>query len=165
MNTTDIARQFDACEQPVEAANAYERAIDSGEQSIEAFIDLAVLYWVCTDGGYLAHHHLSQEFVDRADRRAREVLDEAARRFGPNAEIAFWQYYFDHISYGKPSDASFCEALLESGESLVPSFHLYCLTGKATHRQRCEALRSAAKNRRTERERYLWSVADSALRS
>ena len=164
MSLRDAAVQIDSREEPQAAAAAYEAAIAGGEESLATFLDLAVLYWVCTDGGYMAHHHLPNDFVSFAERRARELLDEAEERVGAHSEIEFWRYYFDHISYGLPARAEFCQELAERGPSLVPYFHLYALAADEQYRPQAEALRTLVEARRTERERYVWSVLGSSLR-
>ena len=53
------ALALDAQDLPLEAAQAYEEAIAASDADVETFINLAVLYFVCVDGGYAPHHHLS----------------------------------------------------------------------------------------------------------
>ena len=41
------------------AATCYEQAIQAGNAPFEAYLNLAVLYWQCTDYGFNATHMLS----------------------------------------------------------------------------------------------------------
>jgi hypothetical protein len=46
------ALKLDAQDLPLDAAQAYEEAVAASEADFETFMNLAVLYFVCTDGGY-----------------------------------------------------------------------------------------------------------------
>ena len=115
------ALMLDAQDLPLDAAQAYEEAIAASDADFETFMNLAVLYFVCTDGGYAAHHNLSPEFVNDAWDRAYELLDEAESRFGNQAEMTFWRHYFRFVGLGAAPFIKTCQHLLESGDSLVPS--------------------------------------------
>ncbi len=58
MNFKELAISFDAQARPLEAAWAYEIAINALNAELELFLNLAVLYFECIDVGYAAHHHL-----------------------------------------------------------------------------------------------------------
>ncbi len=47
----------------LEASRLYERLITSGEASLEAYLNLSVLYFVANDGGYAAAHELKLTFL------------------------------------------------------------------------------------------------------
>jgi hypothetical protein len=65
------------------------------------YIDLAVLYFVCLDGGYAAHHHLPKDFLDRAWKRMFELLVEAESRFGQDQELSFCRRFFGWFWLGE----------------------------------------------------------------
>jgi len=159
----EVATRFDETDQPEDAVRAYETAIATGREPLETYLDAAVLCWICTDGGYAAHHHISREFINHAEQRARELLGEAAARFGPFNEIEFWRYYFDHISYGQPARLDYCETLAKQGPSLVPYFHLYAITGDERYSPQAEALWHDLEPPNTQRVRYVRSVLGGAL--
>ena len=162
MSAKSEAEAFDAREMPVEAADAYERAVAASEADIEVYLDLIVLYLVCQDFGYLSHHRLTNEFIDRASSRIPELLTEAARRFGPHNEIEFWHYYASYF-HGTEPQFQKCLELARRGPSLVPYFHLFALPdGEGYSREAQEVLHSVAGGK-TERERYIKSVLESTF--
>ena len=120
--TKEEAMTLDAQDLPLEAARAYEEAIASSDADFDTFINLAVLYFVCVDGGYAAHHGLSQEFVDHAWERAYELLDEAESKFGKQTEIAFWRHYFRFVVLGEAPFIKTCERFLSLALRWCPRF-------------------------------------------
>lgn len=87
------AREMEAEDRPVEAAELYERALGNGDGDVETYLALAGLYLVCQDYGYQFAHGLSVEFTNRAWERFVALLDEAERRFGLSDRIEFWRLY------------------------------------------------------------------------
>ena len=165
MTSKEQAELFDKQEHPVEAAEAYEKAITESGADLETYLNLAVLYFVCTDGGYLAHHHLSDEFVSRAWERSIELLKDAESKFGWHSEIAFWQHYFPCARLGEPPFVDECEQLVKSNTSLVPYFYLftaYLLASSSTEKYRKEAqqLLDLVKDGATEKRRYILSILE-----
>jgi len=152
---------MDAQDRPLEAAQAYERAVAAGDGDLTMFLDLAVLYFACCDGGYLAHHKLPGDFVGRALDRANELLDEAERRFGRHNEIDFWRYYFAFYVLGHDADAAKCQELAQQGPSLVPYFHVFALPGGERFASEAERLWQQVREGRTVRERHVKSVLES----
>lgn len=71
------------------------------DADLETYINLAVLYFVYTDFGYIAHHDLSKEFVETAWNRVNELLSEAEAHFGRHPEIEFWMRYFRFVVLGE----------------------------------------------------------------
>lgn len=163
MSTISKAAALDAAEKPVEAARAYEDVLSKGDRNVETYLNLAVLYFQCTDFGYMSHHGLSEEFCQKASKRARELLDEAEDRFGSQNELSFWRYYFDYAELGEPADPSRVEELLQEGPSRVPVFHLLMLQGEGPYIAEGEALLREMSPPQTERERYVVSVLRSVL--
>jgi len=86
--------------QVVKAATLYEIAIQSGEADVEVLLNLAVLYWESTDTGFRTHHILSDDFVDHAGFRYREILDEVGQRFPSVPSARFWRLYITSIKQG-----------------------------------------------------------------
>ena len=164
MSATDKAKILDGEERPIEAANAYEAAIKRFDVDLETYLNLAVIYWVATDCGYFSFHQLPVDFVMKAERRARELLDEAERRFGDHNEIDFWCYYFDHISFSLVAKPDYCVKLARKGPSHIPYFHLFALTHDEEYREEARSLLEEVEPPTTERKRYVQSVLRSALR-
>jgi hypothetical protein len=162
MTSKETALELDAEDRPIEAANAYEEAVKETDAGFDLYMDLAVLYFVCTDGGYASHHHLSNEFVDRAWERAMQLLDEAESRFGSNDEVEFWRRYFCFISLGE--DESIMEReRFASSKSLIPYFYLFLSgDGKAYYSEAQQLLEQVA-NGSTAKERYIKSILESKV--
>lgn len=158
------AIEFDSQDRPLEAAEAYEQIIAQPNADIESFINLAVLYFVCTDGGYAAYHRLSNEFVNKAWERANEVLDKAEAKFGKYAEIDFWCYFFRFIVLGEGPFIHECRALATKSTSIVPYFHLFALSGGEQYREKADQLLELVKGGKTAKNRYIKSVLESKLK-
>ncbi len=162
--TKEKAMTLDAQDVPLGAAQAYEEAITASEADFDTFMNLAVLYFVCVDGGYATHHGLSQAFMHKAWGRAYELLDEAESRFGPQAEIAFWRHYFRFVVLGEAPFLDTCEQLFHSGFSLVPSFYLFTSPRGEKYRPQAQQLLELVKDGSTAKKRYIRSLLDKRLK-
>jgi regulator of protease activity HflC (stomatin/prohibitin superfamily) len=160
MNARDQAAQYDRADQPVEAAAAYEQVIAEGEADLETFLNLAVLYFQCCDGGYLARHSLSKDFVEQADKRALELLDEAENRYGSNNELEFWRLFINY-AYGADASAQTSLELALRGPSSVPYFHLFSLPGGEAYAEEARMLLASVREGKTAKERFIKSVLES----
>jgi hypothetical protein len=148
----------------MEAADAYEVAISESSADLPTYLDLAVLYFECTDHGYRAHHHLPNDFVQRAAERMKEVLTAAALRFGRDGEIEFWGRYFDYVYLGEvflPEEAA---AMTNATASLVPYFFLFASADGDRYRRQAEELLEHVEGGRTARERWIRSVLAGEFR-
>jgi hypothetical protein len=157
------ALMLDAQDVPVEAAQAYEEAVAASDADFETFMNLAVLYFVCADEGYAVHHRLSADFVNYAWDRAYELLDEAESRFGKQSEIAFWRHYFRFVVLGEAPFIQTCKHLLESGDSLVPSFYIFTSPGGEPYRAQALKLFELVKAETTTKQRYIRSILAKRL--
>lgn len=166
MNVKEQAAALVYREQPIEAAQAYETVIASGEAELDTYLNLAVLYFVCTDGGYATAWSLPTNFINVAGNRMFALLNEAEQRFGMQAEIEFWKKYFAFISLGEEPFDDACTALVECGTSLVPFFYLFAFTGPEgkQYRLQAEQLLLTVSAELTEKERYIKSVLEAAFR-
>ena len=162
MTSREVALALDAQQRPVEAAEAYEVAIREPRAELDLFLNLAALYAVSIDVGFLAAHRLPDEFVGRAHARAVQVIDEAASRFGETTDIAFWRTYVDFL-VGREVPPGTYEGLAQRGDSLLPLYGLFLQSGGTRYRAEAEALRDQMKDRQSERARLLHSVLESAL--
>ena len=163
MTSREIALKLDAEDRPIEASAAYEEAVKEVDADLDLYIDLAMLYFVCTDGGYASYHHLSNEFVDRAWERAMQLLDEAESRFGRNDEVEFWRRYFCFITLGEDESIMERERFISS-RSLIPYFYLFLSgDGKAYYSEAQKLLEQMA-NGKTAKERYIKSILESRVK-
>ena len=163
MNANEEAAIFDRQDQPAEAAHAYETAITNSEADLNTYINLAVLYFVCQDFGYAAHHNVPDAFRLTAWDRAGELLDGAKRRFGSQPEIDFWRRYFAFAFLGDPPFYPEAERLAQTGRTLVPYLHLITGPRPERYRQQATKLLESVNAGLTARERYIKSVVESAL--
>ncbi|MDH3604508.1 MAG: hypothetical protein OEU26_33290 [Candidatus Tectomicrobia bacterium] len=161
--TKEEAMMLDAQDLPVDAAQVYEKVIAASDADFDTFMNLAVLYFVCVDGGYATHHGLSREFINDAWERAYELLDEAESRFGKQSEITFWRYYFRFVVLGEAPLIETCKDLLQSGSSLVPSFYLFTSPGGDLYRSQALQLLERVKEGTTAKQRYIRSILAKRL--
>jgi len=159
MNYKMIALASDAQVKPLQAAWAYEIAINETDSDLELFLNLAVLYFVCVDYGYASFHNLSEDFVTAAFDRALEIIDKAEERFGNHTELRFWRLYFSYI-YSDESINQSIEDLILEGDSLMPYIYLYTSSGKKKYAEEMQKLLDLVKDASTERKRYVLSIIE-----
>lgn len=160
-----IARRLDSEDRPVEAADAYEEALRCSEEgvSMDTYVDLAVLYFVCNDGGYAAHHHLPRSFLERAWNRMFQLPAAAEMKFGKNPELAFWPRYFEYFWLNGEPFTEECIAMVADGRTLVPYFYLYAFTDTEDVTAHTIELRRQVELGQTAKARYIRSVLDAAF--
>lgn len=163
MTLQELSKSWDSKDCPLEAAWAYEILLQEDETTLETFLNLAVLYFTCTDFGYSAHHHLLPEFSAQAYDRSLEILDRAQGKFGEHSEITFWKLYFPFVLLGEQPFNAECTRLVASGESLVPYFYLFAYVDQEKHRTQAEQLLKAVQGGMTARERYIKSILEGAI--
>jgi hypothetical protein len=167
MTILSEALRFDAEDQPIEAADAYEAAISQEEDRVTSgtYLDLAVLYFVCNDGGYAAHHHLPQAFLERAWERMFQLPEQAEARFGQHSEFSFWRRFFAYFWLGGEQFQEECAVYVADGRTLVPYFYLYAFSSDPDECYRSEAmnLRRQVRSGRTAKDRYILTVLDAAF--
>lgn len=163
MRPDQLAAQWDALDKPIEAAQAYEEALTDSEVIIDTYLKLAVLYFVCNDGGYAAYHKLSLEFVNKAWDRMFQLLDEAEKRFGRQGEIDFWRHYFKFILLGEDPAYESSESLVLNNITIIPSFHLLTSPQSKQYWEQAEQLLELVTAGSTVKDRYIRSVLKSAM--
>lgn len=166
MSALADALVLDAKGLPMEAAEAYEEVIAKGVDSADAYRNLVALYVACLDTGYASAHGIAQPFIDRADRRIRELISAANARFGIDPELDFWWRYYRFSILGEEWDDAFPQSYLDKAEAekaLAP-FYALVLTHGQDYAGMLKALAQSTSSQKTERERQLHSMAISALR-
>lgn len=149
MTAREEAARLDADGRSPEAADAYERALEEPDADPGTYIDLAVLYFECTDPGYRAHHRLQDTFAKRAVKRMKEVLAEAEARFGRDGEIEFWKRYFDYVYLGDEFLPEEAVRMANTTKSLAPFAFLFGSTAGERYRREAEALFDQVRQGRT----------------
>ena len=157
MNSLELAKSLDVEDRPVEAAEAYERAIDESG-GLEALLNLAAIYFQCADPGYAAHHHLSRGFVAHAERRFFEVVAQAQERFPSDGESRFWRLYYDFVHLGANDFTEEAAAIVRDTGSIVPAIFLFTRPGGERYRDQALLLYRRASEGGTARDRYVASV-------
>lgn len=163
--TFETALELDISGQIEAAAEAYEEVINSQNGPVAAYINLACLYWECTDFGFSVGHGMEPSFMENAGKRMYEVLEEARKKFGDQPEILFWRLYFDFTYLGEdmPPVAK-CLELVELPEAtLVPYFHVYVQTMATQYLPQARQLLELAKKEKTVKNRYIISVLESRV--
>ena len=161
MSHLEDALAFDADDRPVQAITSYESAIASSEADVEGYINLAMLYFECVDGGFQYYHQMSDEYVAGALGRAHATLDRAEERFGRHPEVEFWRHYFAQIYGAGPSFYELAAELCESGVSLVPYLYAVVGPGGEQYVPGAKELLNAVSKGLTTKERYIRSLMGS----
>ena len=147
-----------------EAAALYVALLATNAAPLEAYINLAVLYWQCIDYGFLSFHHLSDAFLESA--YYEPVLDEAEKRFGFQPEIAFWRLYCERMYGGIGPFVEQCLDLVKApGCTLVPYFYLFVMAKGQEYHAEVRCLLGECKQCPTTKNRYIISMIGSTIKS
>ncbi len=144
----------------VGAARLYEEVLaESAAPPVEAFVNLAVLYWQSTDPGLAGAKKLSPDFFATAGRRFPELLAEAQRRFPTSTEPRFWSRYIAWADLGESFGSEECRELLyEDPSSLVPAMQIFAGSQGKEAEPEARELLHRAEAEGTTRARYVASV-------
>ena len=146
----------------IEAAEEYERAIASGEVSLCGIINATILYWRTTDFGLAAALKIPQEFVNEANERYVQLLEDGGRRFPGSTELKFWKKYIARIEYGDAIDIEFCERLLrEDPHTLAPAMYIYVVSERKQAIDETNKLLKECKEDGTYRAKYIMGVIEA----
>jgi hypothetical protein len=147
-----------------DAAALYEAVLTAPDAPLQAFMNLAVLYWQATDYGFSTAVKLKSEFVRMAGRRRREVLQGALLAYPGSTEALFWTKYMAWADLGGTLTLDECEDLLSKDPSvLVPAMHEFALSNGSRAQKEAEALLSSSRLEGTVRAKYICSVVEAAL--
>lgn len=165
MSMSEQTVLFDNQTQPVEAARIYELAIADPSVQRDTYLNLAVLYFVCNDGGFAAHHHLPVTFLEFAWDRAFTLLDQAEQCFGIHPEVTFWRQYFRFILLGEIMPDGAYEHIVKAGISLIPAFYLFAFTGTkgVQYYKQAKLLAAIVEPGATTKQRYIQSILNAAF--
>lgn len=143
-----------------EAIAQYEQALAIDSAPLDAYLNLAFLYWQCIDFGFLAYHSLDDIFVDSAAIRYKVILQEAEYRYPDSIEVRFWKLYFDYITLGINDIIMECHNLAHQ-DNLVPYFFLFAHSGGNQYGEQAKQLIERCKKVPTAKNRYIQSVLES----
>jgi len=150
-------------EQEIEKAAAlYEAVLATDTAPLDAYLNLAFLYWQCIDYGFLCFHHLSDDFLQTA--YWEPALDEAEQRFGSLPEIEFLRLYFLRIYGGGEDFVERCLELVHTpGSSLVPFFYLFVMSRGKEYQTEVDCLLEQCKQCPTTKNRYIISSIEGTI--
>lgn len=152
---------MDVDERVLEAASLYEVVLRSDVAPLDAYLNLAFLYWQCSDLGFAGAHHISDEFLVHAGHRYDPILVEADRRFGWQPEIEFWQLYFQWYWTGVGFVSRCAELVLHDSKPTVPFFYLFVESHGDSYRAEAVALLLTCQQCPTAKNRYITSILHS----
>lgn len=161
------ALELDIAQEVVKAAEAYERILAKADAPLDAYLNLANIYWHSVHAEFNTSHKLAPEFIRRAEVRMKQVLHEAERQFPGTPEIGFWYLFFDHIFLDKGPLFNQCKRLVhQSNCSLIPCFCLRCFGYKHAWKYEVQVkdLHESIKNEPTIKNRYIVSVIEATWR-
>lgn len=157
-----LGASLDRVDRLVDAAWAYELALQHSPVSVDLVLDLVAVYLTCLDAGYAMSKGLSEGFTEGAYGRANEVLDLGVRTFGDLPDFEAWSLALRQLVLGEEIPRSCFEQLAAGGSDLaaieasLESDPRYLAQAKQVFG------RSAARD--TARRRYFMSFANSVRR-
>ena len=162
MSRCDEALVLDIAQKVEQAASVYEEVIHLPDAPLDAYINLACLYWSSTDPGQRFTHN----FFYLAGTRMWVVLDEAESKYSTYPEIKFWRLYFQFTTLGEQPFVEQClEFVKQPNCTLVPYFHIYSQTKEEQYSPKAKLLYQEVLVHRTAKNRYITSVLENYLES
>ncbi len=174
MSDLEKALELDIAEKTVAAADAYESVLMDADAPLDAYLNLANIYWFVLESLPCTAYHFDRDFVHRSEKRMNEVLRAAEKKFPDMPEIRFWELFFAYIFGTDPFHEECLELIQQPNCSLVPFFYLRCFGYKPAledqaqaeelaleYQAQVEELYKKIKNELTHKNRYIISVLDS----
>lgn len=158
MNYLSLAIELDRDGKLVEAAWAYELAIQGGPLPLDASLDLVGIYLTCADAGYAASEELPMHFVDAAYSRAHEVLASCSERYANHPEVAAWRLFLRERVLGERWPLEVFERLAMEGSELA-LVALFVASDRQRFSTEVRSILTAASAADSARKRYLLSYS------
>lgn len=158
----DIAKNVPA------AILAYEKVIEQGNALLDAYINLAFIYWESSNPfesslfDFRGGRELLEDLGQAWD-LCEATLDKAEQIYGKETEIVFWKRYFNYITIGENfSLEERLELVKKPGSSNIPYFSIYILSEDTPEfRLFAQDLYTEAINQPTTKNRYIISMLES----
>ena len=144
----------------IAAANLYESCISIGGP-LDAFINLAFLYWQSTEYGFNAAYNLPIAFIHKSGERYSRILDLGMTAFPSSKELVFWDRYFAFVSLGDDFSPEECEGYVEAPDHLIPYFFLRSLPIGTRYHEPADRLLQQCRLLPTLKNSYIVSVLES----
>jgi hypothetical protein len=155
------ARELSLRGRIVEAGEVYENIIAS-RRDLDAYVDLAILYWQATSSGFSTYYRLDEEFVAFASTRYQVLLHDAAIVHSGRVEPEFWRLYIGVIEYGDPEFIDRCKQFVASEpDCLVPYLHLHVTSESDRYLEKAIELAAECKAAPSVKNNYILSVLGS----
>ena len=158
MNEIEIAIEKDISHQYSDAVYHYINSIRD-ENNLDAYINLAFLYWIFQDYGFFSNNKIPNELRDTGYEEFLNIIKLGLEKFPNDTELNFWEKYFQLILFGEDFSEQDCKNLLEryKSNSLVPYFYLY-LFDKEKYKEKIIELIEEINNSSTAKNLYIKSV-------
>lgn len=164
MSDYENALALNTALQVEDAAQAYESILQRADAPIEAFINLACVYWRSTEFGFNAGLNLNHKFVGQAGNKMWSVLDQAEKKFKNYPEISFWRMYFSFTTLGeKPFVEECLQFVQQPNSTLVPYFHIYDQTQDRSYISEVKTLYQQCLLEKTLKNRYIISILENLI--
>jgi hypothetical protein len=144
------------------AIDLYEELVVSAEATIRDYVNLAFLYWQCTEFGFASAMKLDEDFIARSEQRHVDMLGEAEERFGPNPEVQFWRRYLAWAYLGEPDFTVEAKRMLAEGVTAA-AFYLFTVSDGKECRDEALDILEAARSVPTHMSKYVASIIESTL--
>jgi tetratricopeptide (TPR) repeat protein len=146
----------------LEAVNLYEKSIAKNENSIDAYLNLAFIYWESNSQFVFSNGvEIAPSFSKININKYIEILDLGLIKFKNNREILFWKKYFRFASIGEEFSKKECEFFLKiPGESKIPYFFLYLFDSVRYFDERNEIL-AICKEMPTAKNNWIKSIIEN----
>ena len=146
-----------------EAIAAYEAIIASHVAPVDAFINLAYLYALPSDYGFLVAHRLTPAFRDECFEKFDDMIREGLEAHPSSQELLVVSLYVPSQFWDRGTSEQVAESLASQG---VPRSALG-LIGVGSREElvdRARAVLASIEGQGTQRARYLRSVAEARLK-
>lgn len=162
--TADEAEARDRPGNLVDAASAYEAALELGRRNIEILVNLTVLYWQATDFGVASSEKISIEFQSRAEKRYVELIEEIQRSHPSAPEAHFWSKYIPWAENGSDFTPEQCREIIRlRPEYLDPWMFIFVVSNGNEGVAEARRLRETCATNSTMRCRYITSMLNGTF--
>ncbi len=166
MNTIENALELEYYRDYAGAVSVYKKIIGNTHPPVDAFINLAFLYWSIVNDRLFdtltkKEYGVSAELILASDKMYEFIINLGLQEYPKNIELAFWKLYFSEISYGKDVTEDDYKSLLTHyhNDSLIP-YLVLAAYDKTKYRNELSILREKCSNHPTAKNLYIKAVIE-----
>ncbi|PRY24540.1 hypothetical protein CLV58_1398 [Spirosoma oryzae] len=166
MNTIENALELEYYHDYAGAISMYKKIIGNMHPPVDAFINLAFLYWSVVnnrlfDRSLKKECGVPAELLPASDKMYEFIINMGLQEHPQNIELAFWKLYFSEISYGKDViEADYISLLTHyHNDSLVP-YLVLAAYDKTKYRNELYLLREECSIHPTAKNLYIKAVIE-----